>query len=1182
MALFFSLIIIGLIKFIFSKSNEIIYSQDILPMITECSALFNSSDLKPSLLCFIDKIQNYPDQILDFINNNKDLIKILLGITSGVVKDIVFDLLEDDNPILNNLFELVKQKDSDSNYILDYVKNALNQTDNSFNYVFTNLKHVFNFPGFRELFNEVYQRYKNYFFDIISLFPQQHKDEKDNSLIPLIMTVKKFIQDYQDILIELFYNLVSHFKDYDAVYEDLRKFFLYNCTNTSLLSDLELIFSDEELARNISEIVRLDSRIADIILDKIILDQKLMSFAIKLLNNTKFINDLADILQNLSNSAYIKENVPLFLTNIIDGEIEKKDLLLRAFQNIVRNILTESGLKSFVGSGITTTLTELLLPYFKKYEVGESCIMLFNHTFFNTTSDINDFKFYYAKKLIIDSTKSRNDFLTYENCLNGYDKSIHSKEYQMKPVYVIGKITDRYNQSELKNSIYYEKYNYIMSFCFPQGTNKATNETLCSDDDYGKLIKIFNSLAHNMNKTEVRSFVLTQEDLKGKPKHYLYLAFIAIVSALPLLIAIFLKLYKVIKLSNYRKDEIMKTKEIYGKELSIKKIMPKWYRLLNEYFNLVKNGSELFNFSLNQTNFNDFNGITYIKGILGLSMFLNIFGLTFFILSNLPTKILGTYQFYYSVNNLFYILAFVGLRYCPRIIFSCNGYTLIYKFLNFIEHDPNFCFFKFLVLQSYKFILLIFVSLYLRFCLYYIDVIFDNIRNPMREIFHNQLEEHSIKYFYYLLSFLFYNIKDDELFTNESVFIQYLYLPINEIFLFIYGIALISIGYKFKLRFDIIIIISFILVYLFKLAIFIFFMHERKIYSTLYFFLHGYGVLMLNPIFNLPSFLVGMYFGLVNFTIQRGVNNISKDEKYKEYELLDYDKQDMNQKRIPSEEKKRFYKIINNNDLEDNKLSRILTFSRNQSSIFEVENYVVKSEKSNISFDSEDEKSQKENLDINTRWDKREINNNLLITMPFLKSTVDFTNFHRRNQDKIILKIILVIFFVLLIFFISVRYIFIHIYITKDIKPDANISDTLSFEKIIPNYFLNILYVIDIEIVVIIINWICFYLYFKGGQINDFLNHIYWSFFIKSYFSYALVSSPVILYIFYQSETVIAVTIFNILLYSLISCFFVFLVVIIFYSFYEYPLRKIFKTLKIRRAYINIDDDEFDEEENDE
>ena len=53
----------------------------------------------------------------------------------------------------------------------------------------------------------------------------------------------------------------------------------------------------------------------------------------------------------------------------------------------------------------------------------------------------------------------------------------------------------------------------------------------------------------------------------------------------------------------------------------------------------------------------------------------------------------------------------------------------------------------------------------------------------------------------------------------------------------------------------------------------------------------------------------------------------------------------------------------------------------------------------------------------------------------------------------------------------------------------------------------------DIELVVFMINWICLYAYFKGGEFNDFLSHIYWSFFIKSYFSYALVSSPIILYV---------------------------------------------------------------------
>ena len=88
-------------------------------------------------------------------------------------------------------------------------------------------------------------------------------------------------------------------------------------------------------------------------------------------------------------------------------------------------------------------------------------------------------------------------------------------------------------------------------------------------------------------------------------------------------------------------------------------------------------------------------------------MILNICGLTFLIVESSLTKILGSYQFYESIYNPLYIIAFIGLRYSPRIIFSCNGYTLIYKFLNFIERDSNFYFFKFLILQSYKFILFI-------------------------------------------------------------------------------------------------------------------------------------------------------------------------------------------------------------------------------------------------------------------------------------------------------------------------------------------------------------------------------------------------------------------------------------------------------------------------------------------
>jgi len=57
-------------------------------------------------------------------------------------------------------------------------------------------------------------------------------------------------------------------------------------------------------------------------------------------------------------------------------------------------------------------------------------------------------------------------------------------------------------------------------------------------------------------------------------------------------------------------------------------------------------------------------------------------------------------------------------------------------------------------------------------------------------------------------------------------------------------------------------------------------------------------------------------------------------------------------------------------------------------------------------------------------------------------------------------------------------------------------------------------------------------------------------------------------------------SIYNIILYSSISIIYVLVFVIIFYICYEYPFRKIFKTLKIRRAYINIEDEEFDEYDN--
>ncbi len=199
--------------------------------------------------------------------------------------------------------------------------------------------------------------------------------------------------------------------------------------------------------------------------------------------------------------------------------------------------------------------------------------------------------------------------------------------------------------------------------------------------------------------------------------------------------------------------------------------------------------------------------------------------------------------------------------------------------------------------------------------------------------------------------------------------------------------------------------------------------------------------------------------------------------------------------------------------------------------------------------------------------------------MPFLKLPIILGNFLKRYKSKIKYVIIIALpCLIFLILFISLRYILIHTYIKKSKKDDnKKFIEKLSLEDIITNKFLNIIYLIDLEFFVLIINWIFFYFYYRGGQINDFFSHNYWNFFIKSYFSYALVSGPVILYIFYADETVIKVSIPNVILYSLINIIFVFFFTIIFYTYYEYPFRKLIKDLKGRKKTNEVIEEEDDE-----
>lgn len=122
--------------------------------------------------------------------------------------------------------------------------------------------------------------------------------------------------------------------------------------------------------------------------------------------------------------------------------------------------------------------------------------------------------------------------------------------------------------------------------------------------------------------------------------------------------------------------------------------------------------------------------------------------------------------------------------------------------------------------------------------------------------------------------------------------------------------------------------------------------------------------------------------------------------------------------------------------------------------------------------------------------------------------------------------------------------------------------EKLSLDKVIIDKFLNFIYLIDIDIVVFFAHWGSYIFYMKGIYFGkSFISHIYWSFFIKFYFSFLIICNSTILYIFYESETFVKLNLFNLILYFFIAFGFIFFLSIILYISVELPLKKLFKYL---------------------
>ena len=1237
------------------ETKEKFYSQNYLKEqknLFQCIGMIDGGLKKEDIICILEATNNDTDTTETYFNIFKDY---LMGKVHNYLTEQNITFLDDiveqffSKQYTKGLFNFIRKNKSFIEYIvniLSYEKKEGGETIQDVIY-----RNIYNILNINDIENITYIflapentltviKSLEYFFINNSIYKEVYYYLKD------------FFEKYSDILVKVLFDSFKIFYDRQQLINLTEKFFLDRC-NTSFMKDLKELLLRDEVSESFVNSIKFSDDVADTLKNIILKDKNFISGFFDLLDDGRIIRIIAEIARNYKDNNFIYDELPRILSYIYYINPGFIEIIIQLSVPVLQALIKQKSVDNFINIKATKHLNDYFFKQeFEKHQISNQCKYLMYTVFFNDfsnkTKEINStnqsenyiynkviqnninsnnnnekyidqydeankyMRYFFLKKIFIDTSKQKNDFMDYENCLNKkFDNNkikILNFNFTLQPIYVIGLLDDTVNKTNLYDNILVEKYNYLLSYCLPYGTyNDSNNTELCSQEDYGKILKVFLEIPFNMNNATFGVFSLYENkfDLKGF-KEYFICIFTLFVLLIPIIIRIFLFIYEMINLKRHESKDINnkliendKNKEIIlnkeKKELNNTKT-PKWYKYLDVYFSLINNFIALFDMDTKESILYNINGLTYVKGLLGTSMILYIFGLTFLILFNLPFKDFKLAEFNSSVENPIYIIPYIGLRYSPRIIFSCSGFTLIYKFLCFIEKERNYYLPKFFLIQSYKYILLIFVVLFIRFSNYYINIIFNNAKRPMLEILKYIVEYEYDNSFAIFFSFLLGYFGNHSAEWKQNL-IQYFYVPLNEVFFFIIGTILISLGYKFKLKIDIVIIVVILIFFIGKIVFFVFIFYKKQKYTTFYYHMYDYGAIMLNPIFNLPSFFIGMFFGLVNYSIQRGVNYSKADNYQRIYTLENFGQKNENndnnltknptmlsKNQISSEdiELASFCLINKKNELEQNQNDDY--FRCYTDTIQKSKNDVNKN--TNI-YNNENNKMDSFIIPYNATIQIEEYNQNIS-EMPFLILPAKFLNFHSQNEGRFFFKILIFLFMLLIIFFSCVQFIFVSIYsyVGEKVHEEKNLLEKLSFQKVISNYFLNIIYVIDIDLVVFMINWGFFILYSKGyktGEIYDFFNNSFWSIFIKCYFSFIVVSTPTILCIFYQSESAIEFTISNVMLFSFISLIFIIINTIIVYSLYEMPLKKIFKSFLIKDNILidesDDDDDVYNEAE---
>ena len=304
-------------------------------------------------------------------------------------------------------------------------------------------------------------------------------------------------------------------------------------------------------------------------------------------------------------------------------------------------------------------------------------------------------------------------------------------------------------------------------------------------------------------------------------------------------------------------------------------------------------------------------GIPYLNGLKGIFMIFLLFGNVYMGLYGCFITEKNKNNFFSQLNNFLFFFFYVGIRYAPKMLLCAGGFSLYFKFMFFLDgkmdeevekikqqNDENYkemnsssnssnkffnklndkdkdkvilpfkSLFNFYLKQLNKYIIYILFLCFFIFSFNKTVILFRAQNTPLWNFFNEKMIKSSKKV-YYLLPLLL-GIKSyfiPFLSNNDEInLLDYFYLPFQEIIFFIITTFIIFLGYRNNFRIDRLFKAIGILIFIFRNVYYWIYHLDNKDYFNF----HEFGKFFNSMLYNYNFYIIGIFFGMINYILQKG------------------------------------------------------------------------------------------------------------------------------------------------------------------------------------------------------------------------------------------------------------------------------------------------------------------------